>query len=112
MKGELSVIWWGSRLLFSTSLDAVLGDATLLTLRKVGKPQVRLALIQDSDLVRGGIMDTVVSSLIQGAHLRGRTLIGDRYDWTTRVLDNGNDWRKFRVVPRTQPLRPRVLYFV
>ena len=27
--------------------------------------------------------------------------IGDQYDWTTGVPDNGNDWRKFRVVPRS-----------
>ena len=24
------------------------------------------------------------------------TRVGDRYDWTTGVRDNGNDWRKFR----------------
>ena len=28
------------------------------------------------------------------------------YDWTTGVPDNGNDWRKFRAVPRSYPLRP------
>ena len=28
-----------------------------------------------------------------------------RYDWTTGVPDNGNDWRKFRAVPRSYPLR-------
>ena len=38
--------------------------------------------------------------------------IGDRSDWTTGVLDNGNDWRKFRAVPRSYPLRSLVLYFV
>ena len=37
---------------------------------------------------------------------------GDRYDWTTGVPDNGNDWRKFRAVPRSYPLRSLVLYFV
>ena len=26
-----------------------------------------------------------------------------QYDWTTGVLDNGNEWRKFRVVPRLYP---------
>ena len=26
-------------------------------------------------------------------------------DWTTGVPDNGNDWRKFRAVPRLYPLR-------
>ena len=34
------------------------------------------------------------------------------HDWTTGVLENGNDWRKFRVVPRSHPLHPLVLYFV
>ena len=34
--------------------------------------------------------------------------IGDRYDWTTGVPDNGNDWRKFRAVPRSYPLRSLV----
>ena len=37
--------------------------------------------------------------------------IGDRYDWTTRVSHNGNEWsllfwRKFRVVPHSHPLCP------
>ena len=37
-----------------------------------------------------------------------------QYDcqWTTGVPDNGNDWRKFRVVPRSYPLRPLIFYFV
>ena len=26
-----------------------------------------------------------------------------QYEWTTGVPDNGNDWRKFRVVPRSHP---------
>ena len=34
-----------------------------------------------------------------------------QYDWTTGVLDNGHEWRKFRVVPRSHPLRPLILYF-
>ena len=29
-----------------------------------------------------------------------------QYDWTAGAPDNGNDWRKFRVVPRPHPLRP------
>ena len=33
-------------------------------------------------------------------------------DWTTGVLDNGNEWRKFRAVPRSYSLRSLVLYFV
>ena len=28
------------------------------------------------------------------------------------MLDNGNDWRKFRVVPRSHSLRPLILYLV
>ena len=35
-----------------------------------------------------------------------------QYDWTTGVLDIENEWRKFRVVPRSHPLRPPVLCFV
>ena len=35
-----------------------------------------------------------------------------QYDWTTGVPDNGNEWRKFRVVPRSHPLRPLVFYCV
>ena len=35
-------------------------------------------------------------------------LLGDRYDWTTGVPDDGNDWRKFRAVPRSYPLRSLV----
>ena len=27
-----------------------------------------------------------------------------QYDWTTGVPDNGNEWRKFRAVPRLYPL--------
>ena len=41
-----------------------------------------------------------------------RSLFGDWYDWTTGVPDNGNDWRKFRVVPHSHPLRPPIFYFV
>ena len=42
---------------------------------------------------------------------RGST-VHAQYDWTTGVPDNGNDWRKFRAVPRSHPLRSLVLYFV
>ena len=31
-----------------------------------------------------------------------------QYDWTTGVPDNGNEWRKFRAVPRPYPLRSLV----
>ena len=27
-----------------------------------------------------------------------------QYDWTTGVPDNGNEWRKFRAVPRSYPI--------
>ena len=32
----------------------------------------------------------------------------EKYDWTTGVLDNGNEWRKFRAIPRLYPLRSLV----
>ena len=35
-----------------------------------------------------------------------------QYDWTTGVPDNGNEWRKFRAVPRSYPLRSLVVYIV
>ena len=35
----------------------------------------------------------------------GDTTFYAQYDWTTGVLDNGNEWRKFRAVPRLYPLR-------
>ena len=40
------------------------------------------------------------------------SIIHAQYDWTTGVPDNGNEWRKFRAVPRLYPLRSLVLYFV
>ena len=40
------------------------------------------------------------------------TMLRDRYDWTTGVPDNGNDWRKFHVVSHLYPLRSLVFYFV
>ena len=51
-------------------------------------------------------MASVLSTLLTAlpAPTCGTTIIGDRYDWTTGVPDNGNGWRKF--------LRPLVLYFV
>ena len=36
--------------------------------------------------------------------------IHGQYDWTTGVPDNGNEWRKFRVVPPSHPLCPLVLH--
>ena len=46
------------------------------------------------------------------SYLWRKASLGDGYDWTTGVTDNGNDWRKFRVVPRSHPLRALVLHFV
>ena len=31
-----------------------------------------------------------------------------QYDWTTGVPDDGNEWRKFRALPRSHPLRSLV----
>ena len=31
------------------------------------------------------------------------TALHAQYDWTTGVPDNGNEWRKFRAVPRLYP---------
>ena len=31
-----------------------------------------------------------------------------QYDWTTGVPDNGNAWRKYRVVPRAYPSHPLI----
>ena len=44
--------------------------------------------------------------------VKNRSKLHAQYDWTTEVPDNGNDWRKFRAVPRSHPLRPLVVYFV
>ena len=33
---------------------------------------------------------------------------GDQYDWMTGRPHEGNEWRKFHVVPRSHPLRPCV----
>ena len=35
-----------------------------------------------------------------------------QYEWTTGVPDNGNEWRKFRAVPRLYPLCSLVFYIV
>ena len=40
----------------------------------------------------------------QNLHKKKVFFFGDQYDWTTGVPDNGNDWRKFRAVPRSYPL--------
>ena len=45
--------------------------------------------------------------LTESKNAKGKSfwkLLRDRYDWTTGVPDNGNDWRKFRAVPRSYPL--------
>ena len=36
-------------------------------------------------------------------------LLYAQYDWMTGESDNGNQWRKFRVMPRLHPLRPLVV---
>ena len=36
---------------------------------------------------------------------RKHVFLHAQYDWTTGVLDNGKEWRKFRAVPRLYPLR-------
>ena len=41
------------------------------------------------------------------------TIVHARYDWTTGVPDDGNVWRKYRVVPRAYPSHPLfVLIFI
>ena len=37
---------------------------------------------------------------------QGWTFFHAQYDWTTGVPNDGNEWRKFRVVPRSHPLQP------
>ena len=39
----------------------------------------------------------------------GSPFVEGQHDWTTEVPDNGNEWRKFRIVPRLHPLRSLVL---
>ena len=34
-----------------------------------------------------------------------RFSFGDRYDWTTGAPHDGNEWKKYRVVPRAHPSR-------
>ena len=34
------------------------------------------------------------------------SFLGGRYDWTTGGLHDGNEWRKYRVVPRAHASRP------
>ena len=34
--------------------------------------------------------------------------VGDRYDWTTGAPHDGNEWRKYRIVPPAHPSRPLV----
>ena len=41
---------------------------------------------------------------IAGLHTR----IGNQYGWTTGGPYDGNEWRKYHVVPRAHPLRPLV----
>ena len=36
------------------------------------------------------------------------TFLGDRYDWTTGAPHDGNEWKKYRVIPRAHPSRTLV----
>ena len=65
----------------------------------------------DSSLTKGG------GYLFRGLAQQGFLIVlpsdahfGDRYDWTTEAPDNGNDRRKFCVVPRLHPLRSLLLF--
>ena len=49
---------------------------------------------------------------ITNTPLEKKPLIHAQYYWTTGAPDNGNEWRKFRAVPRLNPLRSLVLHFV
>ena len=57
---------------------------------------------------------------IPRAHKTGAAISGPsktsyghaQYDWTTEIPDNGNEWRKFRAIPRLCPLGSLVLCFV
>ena len=45
--------------------------------------------------------------------IKNNTKIGDRYDWTTGAPHDGNEWQKYRVVPRAHPLRTLLnVYFI
>ena len=37
---------------------------------------------------------------------------GDQYDWTTGGPYDGNEWKKYRVVPHARPLRPLVYAYL
>ena len=37
--------------------------------------------------------------------MHGKTFFSAQYDWTTKIPDNGNEWRKFLVI-LARPLRP------
>ena len=50
--------------------------------------------------------DSVASFLPLSDFKSLAVLIGNRSGWTTGASDDGNEWRKYRVVPRTRPLRP------
>ena len=50
--------------------------------------------------------------VVVGLRCQIRGPVDAQYDWMTGVPDNGNERRKFRVVPRLHPLRSLVLYFV
>ena len=39
------------------------------------------------------------------------SFLGDRYDWTTGAPCDGNEWKKYRVVPRAHPSRTLLYVF-
>ena len=74
--------------------------------------QRRTALLRTPGAFNPAVV--VVTSLIvhhQQMALCTQTSFRAQYDWTTGVPDDGNDWRKFRVVPRSYPLRPLIFYY-
>ena len=45
--------------------------------------------------------------------LKGRsTFVGDRYDWTTGAPHDGNEWKKYRVVPHVHPRVPFFMFIL
>ena len=44
--------------------------------------------------------------------LQEKSRIGDLYDWTTGAPHDGNEWKKYRVVPRAQPSAEPFFVFI
>ena len=53
-----------------------------------------------------GHCSTRLSPEIHMDQWSGSVFVGDWYDWTTGGPNDGNEWRKYRVVPRVYPLHP------